>query len=64
MSVILIYVAIVLAGDTVAVLISAMVEHWSQAASLFTFFVLFALVFWAGWLLAVRITERYILRSN
>jgi len=63
MSVILVFVALVLAGDTLAVLISAAVEHWSQAASLMTFFVLFAFVFWAAWQIAVRITERYLIKS-
>lgn len=64
MSVILIFVAFVLAGDTIAVLISAMVEHWSQAASLMVFFALFLFVFWAAWQAAVFVTEKYIVRSN
>ena len=64
MSVILVFVALVIAGDTIAILISAAVEHWSQAGSLMTFFALFAFVFYAAWQIAVRITERYLIRSE
>jgi hypothetical protein len=63
MAVILVYVAIVIAGDAVAVLIAGEVERISQAASLMVFFVLFALIFWVGWILAVRITERFLVKE-
>ena len=41
-----------------------MVERFSKPASLLVFFALFMLVFWAGWIAAVRVTERYIVRQN
>jgi hypothetical protein len=63
MAVILVYVVIVLIGDAVAVMIAGKVESISQSASLITFFVLFALIFWVGWILAVRITERFIVKE-
>ena len=60
MAVILIYVAIVLIGDAAAVLIAEAVEQFSKGASLMVFFGLFALVFWIGWILSVRIAERFL----
>jgi len=63
-SVILVYVAIVIVGDAIAVAISSLVERYSEPASLLVFFALFILVFWAGWIAAVRVTERYIMRQN
>jgi hypothetical protein len=64
MSVILIFVAFVLAGDAGAVGISYLFERISGTASLMVFFVLWAFVFWAAWKLAVYVTERYIVRQN
>jgi hypothetical protein len=64
MSVILIFVAFVLIGDTVAVGISYEAERISNSVSLIVFFALFVFVFWAAWQLAVRVTERYIIRQN
>jgi hypothetical protein len=64
MSVILVFVAFVLAGDAAAVGISSVVERFSEPASLLVFFVLFVLVFWISWLLAVRVAERFFLRQN
>ena len=64
MSVILIYIVFVLIGDAAAVAISYMFERVSNTASLMVFFALFIFVFWAAWQLAVRVTERYIVRSN
>ncbi len=64
MSVILIFAGLVILGDALAVLISAAVEHFSQSASLMVFFALYAGVFWVSWVLAVWITERYLLRSK
>jgi hypothetical protein len=59
MSVILIYVVFVLIGDAAAVGIASVVERFSESASLLVFFALFVLVFWVGWMAAVRVTERY-----
>jgi lipopolysaccharide export LptBFGC system permease protein LptF len=64
MSVILIFVAFVLVGDTAAVFISYLFERISNFTSLMVFFGLFALVFYVAWQLAVLVTERYIVRQN
>jgi hypothetical protein len=64
MSVILVYVAFVIIGDSIAVAIATFVERYSEPASLLVFFALFVLVFWIGWWLAVRVTERYLVRQN
>jgi hypothetical protein len=64
MSVILVFVAFVLIGDAVAFGIASIVERFSESASLIVFLALFVLVFWVGWQLAVRVTERYLLRQN
>jgi hypothetical protein len=51
------YVFIIVVGDAAAVGIATLVEnHVSKGASLIVFFALFFLVFWRGWLLAVRLT--------
>jgi hypothetical protein len=64
MSVILVFVVFVLVGDAAAVGISSLVERFSESASLLVFFALFVLVFWVGWLLAVRVTERFFVEQN
>jgi len=63
-SVVLVFVAFVLIGDSIAVGIASIVERFSESASLLVFLALFVLVFWVGWLSAVRVTERSILRLN
>ena len=63
MAVILVYVVIVLIGDAAAVVIAGKMEDVSQSASLITFFILFALIFWVGWIIAVRITERFLVKE-
>jgi hypothetical protein len=64
MGVILIFVAFVVLGDSVAVGISYLFERISNTVSLMVFFALFIFVFWASWQLAVRVTERYLVRSS
>jgi hypothetical protein len=64
MSVILVFLVFVVIGDAIAVGISSIVEQFSQPASLLVFLGLFVLVFWIGWILAVRVTERYIIRTE
>ena len=64
MTAILIFVAFVLIGDTIAVTISRLVEQISESASLLVFFALFVSVFYLAWQAAVYVTERYILRQN
>lgn len=64
MSVILVFVAFVLVGDSIAVSIASIVERFSEPTSLLVFFALFVAVFWIGWRAAVYVTERYILSQN
>jgi len=64
MTVILIFVAFVLVGDSVVVGISSMVERFSESASLLVFFALFIGVFLVAWKAAVYVTERYIVRQS
>jgi hypothetical protein len=64
MSAILIFIVFVLIGDTIAVGISALVERFSNSASLLVFFALFAVVFWVAWKAAVFVTERFILKQS
>ena len=64
MSVILIFVAFVVIGDTAAVGISYLFERISNSASLLVFFALFAVVFYVAWKLAVFVTERYVVRQS
>jgi hypothetical protein len=64
MSVILIFVAFVLIGDTGAVALSYFCERFSNTISLVVFFVLYIFVFWAAWKLAVRVAERYLVRES
>ena len=64
MSVIAIFIAFVLVGDTAAVFISYLFERVSNFTSLLVFLGLFMLVFAVAWKLAVAVTERYIVRHN
>ena len=64
MSVILIFVAFVLIGDTAAVGISYLFERISNFTSLMVFLALFTVVFYVAWQLAVWVTERYVVRHN
>jgi hypothetical protein len=64
MSVILIFVVFVMIGDTAAVFISYLFERVSNFTSLMVFLVLFALVFYVAWQLAVRVAERTFVRQH
>jgi hypothetical protein len=64
MSVILVFIAFVVLGDGLAVAIATIVERFSHSASLFVFFALFITVFWLAWIMAVRVTERYLVRQG
>ena len=64
MSVILIFAAFVIVGDAAAIGIASVVERFSEPASLLVFFALFILVFWVGWMLAVRVAERFFVRQS
>ena len=64
MLVIAVFIGFVIVGDTVAVGIASIVEHFSQMASLLVFLGLFVGVFVIAWHAAVYVTERFILRQN
>jgi hypothetical protein len=64
MSVILVFIAFVVLGDSLAVGIATIVERFSHFASLLVFFALFIGVFWLAWVMAVRVTERYLIRQS
>ena len=64
MSVIAIFIAFVLVGDTAAVFISYLFERVSNFTSLLVFLGLFILVFGVAWKLAVLVTERLIARQT
>jgi len=63
MTVIVVFIAFVIIGDTAAVGISYLCERISNSASLLVFFALFGLVFYVAWKLAVFVTERYLVRQ-
>ena len=48
----------------VAIGISSVIEQFSKSASLLAFLGMFVLVFAIAWPLAVRVTERYLIRIN
>ena len=64
MTVIVVFLAFVIVGDAAAVSISYVFERVSNSASLLVFFALFALVFIVAWKLAVKVTERYLIRQS
>ena len=64
MSVIAIFIAFVIVGDTAAVFISYLFERFSNFTSLLVFLGLFILVFGVAWKLAVIVTERFIVRQT
>jgi len=58
MKLIAVYVAFVLIGDVVAYFVGRSAERWlTQSLSLTIFLGCFFVVFWAAWVLAVRVTE-------
>ena len=57
MRLIAVYIVFVLIGETIAYFIGRTVEHWSMTAALPVFLGCFFIVFWAAWVLAVRVTE-------
>ena len=64
MLVIAVFVIFVVLGDAVAIGISSAIEQFSKSASLLAFLGMFVLVFAIAWPLAVRVTERYLIRIN
>jgi hypothetical protein len=57
MSILIIYVAIILVGDSIAVGIGEIIDHISPTFSLPIFLAMFFGVFYFGWQLALRLTE-------
>jgi hypothetical protein len=57
MGILVIYVGILLVGDSIAVGIGEMVDHISPTFSLPVFLILYFGVFVVGWRLALRLTE-------
>jgi len=57
MSLLVYYVALLLAADAVAVLLCLWIEMFSPAASMPIFIGLYFVILWAAWVVAVRLTE-------
>ena len=62
MLVIAVFTVFVVLGEAVAIGISSLIEEFSKTVSLFAFLGMFVLVFGIAWPMAVRVTERYLLR--
>ena len=57
MSLLIVYVALMIAGDFVAYLIGLVIEREAPAASLPAFLAMYFLFLWVAWVIAVRITQ-------
>jgi len=57
MSLLVVYVALMIAGDVIAYLIGLVIERTIPGASLPTFLAMYFLFLWAAWVIAVRVTE-------
>ncbi|MBV8287884.1 MAG: hypothetical protein JOZ35_13280 [Hyphomicrobiales bacterium] len=57
MSLLIVYVALMIAGDFVAYLIGLAIEREAPAASLPAFLAMYFLFLWVAWVIAVRITR-------
>ena len=57
MSLLIVYVALVIAGDLVAYLLGLVIEREVPAASLPAFLAMYFLFLWVAWVIAVRITQ-------
>jgi len=57
MSLLIVYVALVIAGDVVAYLLGLVIEREVPAASLPAFLAMYFLFLWVAWVIAVRITQ-------
>jgi ABC-type amino acid transport system permease subunit len=62
MAVILVFVALIIVGQSISVMVAFAVEQFSTAASVLVFFAMFALMFVVAWYTAVYIAERYLRR--
>jgi hypothetical protein len=61
-AVILVFVALVIVGQSISIGVAIAVEQVSTAASVLVFFGMFALMFVVAWYMAVFIAERYLRR--
>ena len=57
MSLLIVYVGLVIAGDVVAYLLGLVIEREEPAASLTAFLAMYFLFLWVAWVIAVRITQ-------
>jgi hypothetical protein len=57
MSLLIVYVVLVIAGDLVAYLFGLVIEREVPAASLPAFLAMYFLFLWVAWVIAVRITQ-------
>jgi cation transporter-like permease len=57
MSLLIVYVVLVIAGDFVAYFIGLGIERTVPAASLPAFLAMYFLLLWVAWVIAVRITQ-------
>ena len=57
MSLLIVYVALMIAGDFLAYLIGLVIEREAPAASLAAFLAMYFLFLWVAWVIAVRITQ-------
>jgi cation transporter-like permease len=57
MSLLIVYVVLVIAGDFVAYFIGLAIERTVPAASLPAFLAMYFLFLWVAWVIAVRITQ-------
>ena len=56
MSLLIVYLALMIAGDFVAYLIGLVIERTFPAASLPAFLAMYFLFLWIAWIIAVRVT--------
>jgi hypothetical protein len=56
MSLLVVYIALIIAGDLVAYFVGLAVERTIPAASLPVFLAMYFFVLWIAWVIAVRIT--------
>jgi hypothetical protein len=57
MSLLIVYVVLVIAGDLVAYLLGLFIEREVPAASLPAFLAMYFLFLWVAWVIAVRLTQ-------
>ena len=57
MSLLILYIALVIAGDFIAYFVGLAIEQTFPAASLPVFLAMYFLLLWIAWLIVVRITQ-------